>query len=140
MQPNLTTQEARAQVLQDIRNGGSVPLGTCLAHAQTAREYTARVLWMDCSQLLIGELRTLRNSLPETVCQGGRYVPIAKAVRMTKVFHTAYEHVRYHVRLARENEIRAALGQDLIIGVPPEGPAPVDGLQLAAAVADELGL
>lgn len=136
--PAFTTPEERAIVLQEIRDGGEVPLGTAMAHARGMNLGVwgdREQLKYDCAALLVGELRCASYPTP-TLVMG---VSLEHAIRESSSFWTAFEHARYERELRTENDIRSALGQDRVHWDAPEG-SPADDYGLVYAVASELGL
>lgn len=135
-----TTPSERSDTLQDIDDGGSVPLGTAMAHARAVKlgPWGDRSrLRQDCIKLMIGELRTAGVCTPSTVVVSGfgHRCTLAEAIGYSAAFNTAFEHVRRTRELRDENALRAALGHDLIpVSLTQDNPLADDALAHAIAV------
>ena len=137
------TPEQRAEVLQDIHDGGGVPLGTAMAHARWTRLGMVgdrEVLRRDCAVLLIGELRTAERETPSTVYAYDYRMTLQEAILACPEFDIAYRCIRRKVEHEQEQHIRKALGWEPLPALAPQTDKPVDDDALAGVVADALAL
>lgn len=137
-----STQQERAQVLQDIRDGGELKLGSSMAHASmTLGPWADRsMLRADCVSLLIGELRAAGYETPSTLyIQGQGSFSLHEAIANSNTFRVAFADARAKPELEAENLLRQAVGHELIECSHPAG-KPVEDDRVAILVAEEIGL